>query len=178
VPTARITALFRQLDAYELGLCLRANRACRAHPVERLFASVSRLGDGLIWYAAMAGLPVLDGVRGLAVSLRMLATGLAGVALYKLLKHGLARRRPFASHRQIRPVTAPLDGYSFPSGHTLHAVAFTAMLSSYYPSLGPVLVGFTVLVSLSRVVLGLHYPSDVVAGAVIGVMLASVALSL
>jgi undecaprenyl-diphosphatase len=72
----------------------------------------------------------------------------------------------------IRAGTPPLDRYSFPSGHTLHAVSFTAIATAHFPELGWVLVPFTVLVAASRVVLGLHYPSDVLAGAAIGAALA------
>jgi undecaprenyl-diphosphatase len=63
---------------------------------------------------------------------------------------------------------APLDKFSFPSGHTLHAVAFTTLAWHYHPLLGMALMPFTCVVALSRIVLGLHYPSDVLAGALIG----------
>jgi undecaprenyl-diphosphatase len=65
-----------------------------------------------------------------------------------------------------------LDTFSFPSGHTLHAVAFTLVACSYYPGLTAVLMPFTLLTAASRVVLGLHYPSDVLAGAAIGAAVA------
>ncbi|MFP4516233.1 MAG: phosphatase PAP2 family protein, partial [Desulfovibrionales bacterium] len=68
--------------------------------------------------------------------------------------------------------TAPLDWYSFPSGHTLHAVSFTIVVMAYFPVLGLVLIPFSVLIALSRLVLGLHYPSDVLAGSCIGAMVA------
>jgi undecaprenyl-diphosphatase len=68
----------------------------------------------------------------------------------------------------------PLDRYSFPSGHTLHAVSFTMVLCGYFPVMIWVLLPFTLLVALSRMILGLHYPSDVLAGAFIGAMLALV----
>ena len=71
---------------------------------------------------------------------------------------------------------APLDEFSFPSGHTLHAVAFTLVALTYYPLLAWLLIPFSASVAASRVVLGLHYPSDVLAATVIGSALAGVAL--
>jgi undecaprenyl-diphosphatase len=168
MPRTGISALFEQLDDYELALCLRVNRACRIRPVERFFGAVSRLGDGLFWYALMALLPGLLGPDALAVSARMALTGALGVLLYKVLKDRTVRPRPLAAHAGIQSAVAPLDRYSFPSGHTLHAVAFTVVAVEAYPVLGWLLVPFAALVALSRVLLGLHYPSDVLAGAVLG----------
>ena len=72
----------------------------------------------------------------------------------------------------------PLDRYSFPSGHTLHAVSFTTIALAHFPELAIVLVPFALLVAVSRVVLGLHYPTDVAAGAVLGATLATIGLAL
>lgn len=66
---------------------------------------------------------------------------------------------------------------SFPSGHTLHAVSFTILFTHYEPALLAVTAPFAVLVATSRVVLGLHYPSDVMAGALIGASLATTSLA-
>jgi undecaprenyl-diphosphatase len=62
----------------------------------------------------------------------------------------------------------PLDEFSFPSGHTLQAVSFTIVALAWYPHLAPLLLGFTTLIGASRVILGLHYPSDVLAAILIG----------
>ena len=107
----------------------------------------------------------------------MLATALAGVLIYKLLKNRLVRERPSLTHGDILCGTAPLDRYSFPSGHTLHAVSLTIMLAHFEPLLLPIALPFAVLVALSRVILGLHYPSDVIVGAVIGASLAGASLA-
>ena len=106
--------------------------------------------------------------------LHMAAAGLAGTLLYKWLKAKTLRPRPFEFYREIILSVPPLDQYSFPSGHTLHAVAFSLVALSYYPSLAVLLVPFTLLVAASRMVLGLHYPSDVLAGATIGALVGGV----
>jgi undecaprenyl-diphosphatase len=136
--------------------------------VRVFFMVASRLGDGVIWYALMLVLPLFYGMPGVKVSLVMLASGAAGLAAYKLLKRTLVRERPFIRHAGISLAGAPLDRYSFPSGHTLHAVSFTWQLCAAFPELAVVLVPLAVAIAVSRVVLGLHYPTDVLVGAVLG----------
>lgn len=152
----------------DLAWCLRANGWCARAHVLRVFATISRLGDGVAWYVLMAALVVMDGMQGLAASAHLAATGVVALLLYKGLKRWTRRPRPFASDVRIRAWIAPLDEFSFPSGHTLHAVAFTVVALAYYPQLAWLLLPFTALVALSRVVLGLHYPSDVLAATAIG----------
>jgi undecaprenyl-diphosphatase len=72
--------------------------------------------------------------------------------------------------------TLALDEFSFPSGHTLHAVSFSLVAIGYFPWLAVPLLAFAALVAISRVVLGLHYPSDVLVSIVVGVALARVSL--
>lgn len=161
-----------RLDLYELPLCFRLNAVCRRKRVRSFFAIISRLGDGILWYSVIAALPLVRGPAGLDAALHLAGVGLLGVGVYKFLKLRLRRPRPFAVNLSIRPGTAPLDRYSFPSGHTLHATAFTLVTCSHFPSLVWLLVPFAVLIALSRIVLGLHYPSDVLAGAALGMSLA------
>jgi undecaprenyl-diphosphatase len=130
----------------------------------------------MFWYALMLGLIGFDGLRGLRVSAHLAATGLATLLLYKLLKRWTRRPRPCARDGRIRAWVAPLDEFSFPSGHTLHAVAFTLVALAYDPVLAWLLLPFSASVAVSRVVLGLHYPSDVVAATAIGSMLAGISL--
>jgi undecaprenyl-diphosphatase len=137
----------------------------------------SRLGDGIIWYCMLAVLPLLYSGRATRPVVIMAITGVLGVALYKALKRVFVRERPFITHSSISLAMAPLDRYSFPSGHTLHAVSFTWQAVAYFPELAWVLVPLASLIAASRVVLGLHYPTDVLAGAAIGSTLALLGLS-
>ena len=165
-----------RIALHDAGWCLRSNRWCARRGVLRFFATVSRLGDGLFWYALMLALIAFDGLDGLRASAHMAASGVVALTLYKSLKRWTRRPRPFAADLRIRAWAAPLDEYSFPSGHTLHAVAFTLVALAYYPMLAWVLVPFSASVAASRVVLGLHYPSDVLAATAIGSALAGIAL--
>jgi undecaprenyl-diphosphatase len=110
--------------------------------------------------------------RGVALA------GIAGLLIYKLIKATTGRARPYMLDSKIRLGTVPLDQYSFPSGHTLHAVSFTLIIIAHYPGLTGLLLPFTLLVALSRVILGLHYPTDVLIGGVIGAALALCGLNL
>ena len=164
------------LQSAESAWCLRANRICTRDGARATFAAISRLGDGMFWYALMVAMVLVDGANGLAASVHLAATGAVALLMYKLLKRWTRRPRPFASDLRIRAWVAPLDEFSFPSGHTLHAVAFSIVAITHYPALAWLLVPFTAAIAASRVVLGLHYPSDVLAATVIGSALAALSL--
>jgi undecaprenyl-diphosphatase len=146
--------------------------------VVRLLGVVSRFGDGWIWYAMVACLPWLGGPVGTSAAVRMVGVGIVNIVLYKIVKRWIARPRPFRSCPGIRECARSLDEFSFPSGHTLHSVACSVILTAYYPMLALIVWPFTILVAVSRVVLGLHYPSDVIVGALIGGITAAVSFNL
>jgi len=164
-----------QLDVW---LCLQLSRAAHIEWLRMLFHALSRLGDGVIWYVLMLLLLAADGTAAIAPVLYMVAAGLAGTMLYRWLKAKTSRPRPYQVNQAIGCNAPPLDQFSFPSGHTLHAFAFTTIAIAYYPQLAFLLIPFACLVALSRVVLGLHCPSDVLAGAAIGAAIAGFSLVL
>jgi len=167
-----------RLNEIEASLCrawsYRGQRRWVRHP----FAVVSRLGDGLFWYCLIALLPAIYGQMGLLAGLHMLATGGIALVLYKSVKALTRRERPCRHASDIVALVPPLDRYSFPSGHTLHAVSFSTVAIYYFPQLAWLLMPFTALVAGSRVILGLHYPSDVLVAMLMGLTLSVGSISL
>lgn len=161
---------------FDQRLCISANRWGARRSVAKIFGAVSRLGDGVFWYLLMLALAIFGGAQGASAAGHMLLTGLVALCLYRRLKHWTQRSRPYRSCDGVIAWVPPLDEFSFPSGHTLHAVSFSVVALSYFPALAPLLLTFTALVAASRVVLGLHYPSDVLAAIGIGGVLGACSL--
>jgi undecaprenyl-diphosphatase len=132
----------------------------------------TRAGDGWLWYS-IGVLVVLFGgeERWRAVAASVLAAG-AGITLFLRLKKLTNRQRPCTYKPHCWAVLLPPDQFSFPSGHTITAFSVAVSLSLFYPSIAPALLFCAVSVAASRVVLGMHFLSDVLAGAAIGTGLA------
>ena len=162
--------------ALDRRVCVAANRWGARRLVGLFFGVVSRLGDGIFWYALMAVLAVVGGDRGWIAAAHMAVTGLVALLLYRLLKRWTRRPRPYRACPGVIAHVPPLDEFSFPSGHTLQAVSFSMVAIAWYPSLAPLLLGFSSLVAASRVILGLHYPSDLLAAMAIGGSLGATSL--
>jgi undecaprenyl-diphosphatase len=148
----------------------RLHRAALYRPLLWVLLWTSMLGDGLLWCLLSGLLPFLYGVPGRQCALAMWSLGAANLLLYEIIKHSICRPRPFMQCPDIQARARALDRFSFPSGHTMHAVSFSLLIGHFFPTWSPLLWSLTGLIALSRVVLGLHYPSDVLAAAVIGAL--------
>lgn len=177
-PPARVPLVLAWLDQVELTACRRLNRVIGSGGTRRLFQAASRLGDGVLWYLLITVLATGYGEAGRQAALQCAVAGLSGLLIYRFLKNRLVRERPYMTHAAIVCAGKPLDRFSFPSGHTLHAVSFTLIAVTAVPMLGLLLVPAVVLIALSRVVLGLHYPSDVLAGGLLGAGIAQASMAL
>ena len=174
----KMRSYLNSMHRLDSNLCIAVNQTSQVRLIRDLFRLVSRLGDGLFWYSLMLLILLFEGSEGLLPVLHMALAGLSGTLLYKWLKGKTLRPRPFEVHQDIFMTGKPLDKFSFPSGHTLHAVVFGLVAINYYPALSFIIMPFVSMVALSRVVLGLHYPSDVLAGALVGSLIAALSFLL
>jgi len=174
----RLDGTLERIQRWDARWSERSNRWLHVRALLHLFRAVSWLGNGIFWYALMLAMLLREPRAGALPVLHMAFVGVLCTAAYKMVKTSTSRPRPYQSLRNVEAGAAPLDAYSFPSGHTLHAVAFTLVALLHWPWLAPVLVPFTLLTAASRVALGLHYPSDVLAGACLGAGIAAASLAL
>jgi undecaprenyl-diphosphatase len=149
-------------------LMRRVNRWSAPRWVRLWMLCATRGGDGWLWYAL--GLLVFlfgggDGLRALAAM--AVATG-AGIVLFLWLKRLTGRRRPCQVAPHCWATLLPPDQFSFPSGHTITAFAVAIPAGLFLPGLMPGVVFCAFSVAVSRVMLGMHFLSDVVAGAILG----------
>lgn len=175
---SNLNSSLQQISRWDAELCELCNRRSRNFTVRNFFRIVSRLGDGVFWYALMLVLLVEYKAEAIPAVFHMIVVGLLGTAIYKYIKGKTLRPRPFKVYPAIVCAGKTLDQFSFPYGHTLHAVAFSIVAVSYFPALLWLVAPFAALVALSRPVLGLHYPSDVLAGAALGAVVALTSLQL
>ena len=138
---------------------------------------ISRTGDGP-WYAAIGLLfAAFGGDTGWQFFLAGLVAYGLDVPLYVLLKKRFKRQRPFVRLGST-PYLMPSDEFSFPSGHTAAATVWATLISAFFPLLAPLAWIWALAVGSSRVLLGVHYPGDILAGMVLGGSCTAVALGL
>lgn len=154
------------LDALDRRLTNSWGRR-RGPVIDRLMIASSRAADyWALWLLIAAGLWLLGGRRGR----RAARSGLISLVVGSAMANGpikLVMQRPRPS-RLRRADLRTLRSSSFPSGHSAAATAFAAGVTRAWPAMGPLIVPLAALVSFSRVYLGAHYPSDVIAGGALG----------
>ena len=161
----------QQLNVLELAVACRAAEEVGNRFVLLLLRGASTVGDWPL--SVMVGLVLLVTLGGRAMAL-WAAASLGAVALQSTVKRMCARIRP-CDRPGGPPQRAPIpDRGSFPSGHTLHAVMATLVMARLTPMLAVPFALIAILIAISRVVLGVHYPSDVAAGATLGVAFGSI----
>lgn len=168
-----IVETVKKFDLIAFRWCMTRKHSADIAAISRW---VSRIGDGYC-YLILALLLIAFGVHH---SNELFTTALMSFAvelpLYLLFKNTIRRNRPAETITGFSAFLVPSDKFSFPSGHTAAAFLMATLIASFYPEY--TLPGYSIaaLIGSSRVLLGVHFPTDIVAGIVLGVGSASLAL--
>ena len=139
----------------------------------RLWAiAATRAGDGWLWYLFGLAILMFGGDSRFIAVASAGSAAIVGIGIFVSVKRISGRKRPCEYEPHCWATLLPPDQFSFPSGHTITAFAVAASLSEFYPVLLPVLLFCALSIAASRILLGMHFLSDVVVGAVMGTGLA------
>jgi membrane-associated phospholipid phosphatase len=154
------------LRAFDMGLLRLLRTRGHGRRMERAVLAYTSAGEhGLIWHCMAAAGLLLDGRTGRAAYLRAMRALLVAYAANTAIKQGFRRARPVLEEL---PWLAPtISGHSYPSAHSTMAFTAARTLSDALPA--PPLYAAATAMALSRPYVGVHYPTDVIAGALLGV---------
>ncbi len=158
------------LYSFDLAIFYFVNHSLSTGFLDKFFSTITDVNKWYIAYIILAGIAFFKGgMRGkilvLGLILLIVVTDQTG---FRILKELFERARPC---RALSDAITPIGcagGYSFPSNHALNNFAAATFISRLFPNYKWVVFTVASLIALSRVYLGVHYPSDILAGALIG----------
>lgn len=168
----------QRLADMDAKLFLGINKLHQYLRLERLMRFVSFTGDGHFYMALCIGLPLFYPEVNKQFQLIAVLAFALELPVYWVLKNSFKRRRPFLVVKALAPLLKPSDEFSFPSGHTAAAFLMACVVSYYFPGALIPMYCWASLVGLSRIMLRVHFLSDILAGIVLGSCAAFISLAI
>jgi undecaprenyl-diphosphatase len=153
------------------NLMRRLNRWRPPRWFRRWMITATRAGDGWLWLAVAVVVLLAGGPQRFDAITVAGAAAMSGIAVFWALKRTARRTRPCAIERSCWAELLPPDQFSFPSGHSITAFACAVPLAFFYPVFAAWFFFCALSIAASRVILGLHFLSDVLAGCLLGAIL-------
>jgi len=170
-------AVWNQIQSNDHRIMRRVHRWRPPRWFRILMILATRMGDGWLWYSLAAILLLFGGPQRFAAVSAATLAATVGVGVFKLLKKLSHRQRPCQLEPHCWSKVLPPDKFSFPSGHTMTAFSIALVISYFYRGVELPVYFFACSIAISRIVLGMHFLSDVLAGAILGIGLGCGALT-
>ena len=169
---------FDRLDAREIRMVRRQRAFASRARLAPVAGAITVLGNGWLYALMVVALVLVDGWGAVGTILKGGTAVMLAHCVYPLFKRAIGRLRPFVRYADIPSGGQPLDYYSFPSGHCMTLCAASLPMIAVHPWTGLALALVATGLGWSRVVLGHHYPTDVIAGVVLGAVACLLVLAL
>lgn len=159
--------LINSIHKYDVFMFIWLNNVSIHKALVAVSRYISKTADGFLYVLLGVWLLWSQGTQNPLLQTMLLAFAIER-PLYFVLKNGFRRNRPQQALQNFRSVITPSDHFSFPSGHTSAACMVATLIAYFFPPLMAGLYLWAALVGFSRVVLGVHFPTDTLMGAILG----------
>ncbi len=164
------------IQRFDIALIMYVSQLNGKYIIDKTFYLISRIGDGPVYILAGIMLilgPMQDSSKIISISLLAFSVELP---IYFIVNKYVKRLRPFEQMQNINHLIVPPDKYSFPSGHTAAAFVMAILFSLRFSILSPWLYLLAILIGISRIYLRVHYLTDIIAGALLGILSANLSI--
>lgn len=163
--------LLGYIEQRDLRLMRRLHRWRAPRPIRILMLIMSRLGNGWLWYSLGIFILVCGGQNRYRAFFAGALSALVAILIFQRVKPLSHRRRPCEIEPHCWAVISPPDRFSFPSGHAMTSFAIAVAVGNFYPQCQPCLLAVAALIAVSRIIVGMHFLTDIVVGAAMGALI-------
>lgn len=159
-----------KINRFDMYILIFMKKHVQNKFLDKLMPVITSLGDlGFVWIVIAIAL-VLDKPYRMIGNQLLITLIISTIIGEGIVKHLIRRFRPCSKETDIKLLIKKPLSYSFPSGHTLSSFAAASVLSAFFAEYSLIFMGLAILIALSRIYLYVHYPTDVIAGIVFGLL--------
>jgi len=163
-------ALFEYISHRDVHLLKLINNSWKCRFLDIIMPAMTYLGSFPFMFIFCTAAFLLSGSTLHTMAIKAMISITISTGVGKILKVSFTRLRPFIKIPNLNIKKIDIDKYSFPSGHTTAAFSLAVIITLYFPMFGLIALPLALCVGISRMYIGVHYPTDVIMGIFIGSM--------